>query len=251
MITEYQKEILLQKVYKGYYTPKRLPVVLYTDTVKMLMLSVLVGSNTDLTTKPTNAIRKKKIIDTMADNIYSFSAAKTHQQMRELSAAVFDSKGNVRDFDDFKDIANNILGKYNENYLRTEMQYVVRATKQAEQWEQFEDFEDVYPYLTYETMQDDRVRDEHAQMQGTTKKVNDPFWDIFYPPNGWNCRCFVLQQESGKSTTQKRIVRYKAPEPEFRNNVGKTGKIFTEEHPYFKIKKEYKNNNNFNMPKKS
>ena len=41
----------------------------------------------------------------------------------------------------------------------------------------------------YVTMRDDRVRPEHEELDGIRRRVGDPFWDIYWPPNGWNCRC--------------------------------------------------------------
>lgn len=52
----------------------------------------------------------------------------------------------------------------------------------------FQDDVDLWGY-TYYTVGDDRVRDEHALLDGVTRKKDDPFWERFWPPNGWNCRC--------------------------------------------------------------
>jgi len=44
----------------------------------------------------------------------------------------------------------------------------------------------------YVTVGDDRVREEHEILDGTKRKAGDPFWDRFWPPNGWNCRCQAI-----------------------------------------------------------
>lgn len=41
-------------------------------------------------------------------------------------------------------------------------------------------------------MQDSRTRPAHAQMHGLVYRYDDPFWSVFYPPNGFNCRCTVI-----------------------------------------------------------
>lgn len=44
----------------------------------------------------------------------------------------------------------------------------------------------------YVTTGDDRVRPMHAALEGTTLPKEHPFWEMFYPPNGWNCRCQAI-----------------------------------------------------------
>lgn len=46
-----------------------------------------------------------------------------------------------------------------------------------------------YEYLT---MDDDRVREEHAAMHGVVFDADDPRLQLWWPPNGHNCRCMVL-----------------------------------------------------------
>lgn len=41
----------------------------------------------------------------------------------------------------------------------------------------------------YVTVDDDRVRPEHAGLDGVKLPKDDPFWIKNTPPNGWNCRC--------------------------------------------------------------
>jgi SPP1 gp7 family putative phage head morphogenesis protein len=47
--------------------------------------------------------------------------------------------------------------------------------------------------FTYNTVGDDRVRETHAAMDGVTRPKDDPIWDIWTPPCGWNCRCAKLE----------------------------------------------------------
>ena len=44
----------------------------------------------------------------------------------------------------------------------------------------------------YSTVGDDRVRDSHAELDGVKLPKDDPFWQRFWPPNGWNCRCAAI-----------------------------------------------------------
>lgn len=56
--------------------------------------------------------------------------------------------------------------------------------------EQLEEI-DVAPYLQYMAIMDEKTRPEHKALHKKVFRADDTFWSMFYPPNGWNCRCFV------------------------------------------------------------
>ena len=56
-----------------------------------------------------------------------------------------------------------------------------------------DDPNDVIWGYTYVTVGDARVRDEHAVLDGLTRPKNDPIWQKIWPPNGWNCRCQLIE----------------------------------------------------------
>ena len=104
--------------------------------------------------------------------------------------------------------------------------------------------------LTYQTVGDMRVRPTHVTLDNITRPVGDKFWNTYYPPNGWNCRCYVDQNDEETVTD---LTNFKAPEdvPElFQTNFGKNAIVFKEDHPYFTVPKEDKDLAlvNFNLP---
>ena len=50
---------------------------------------------------------------------------------------------------------------------------------------------DIFPKWEYVTVGDKRVRPAHAALNGTIRRYDDPFWNSWYPPNGFKCRCIV------------------------------------------------------------
>jgi len=44
----------------------------------------------------------------------------------------------------------------------------------------------------YSAILDDRVRPNHAEMDGKIYSIISPVWDIWTPPNGFNCRCLLV-----------------------------------------------------------
>ena len=60
-------------------------------------------------------------------------------------------------------------------------------------WQTIQDQAEAAPYLLYDAVDDHRTRPDHAAHDGTVLPVGSPFWDTHYPPNGYNCRCGVIQ----------------------------------------------------------
>lgn len=75
-----------------------------------------------------------------------------------------------------------------ETIYRTNMQ----SAYSAQRYQQMRDNADQRPYWRYSAVNDDRTRPSHSAMNGLIYPYDDPFWNTFYPPNGFNCRCSVI-----------------------------------------------------------
>lgn len=71
----------------------------------------------------------------------------------------------------------------------------------------------------YVTVGDNRVRESHAELDGVVLPKDDPRWNIIMPPNGWNCRCQVI--EVWKETEIVPPPAGVEPDEGFRFNPGK------------------------------
>ena len=148
-----------------------------------------------------SSFRQVKMSDTMRQRLqrsnYIFSGIKTFHELNEAFPSLIDENGDRKPFEQFLNDVQKIDRTYNRNYLRAEYNFCHASATMAAKWEQFEEDEDRYN-LQYRTANDDKVRPEHAALDRVTLPMSDSFWKTYYPPNGWNCRCTVVQVRKEK-----------------------------------------------------
>ncbi len=59
-------------------------------------------------------------------------------------------------------------------------------------WKQIQENKKFRPYVRYVAVMDNRTRPRHQDLHGIVRYVDDPFWDIYAPKNGWRCRCELV-----------------------------------------------------------
>ena len=128
---------------------------------------------------------------------YIFSGLKTFHELNEAFPSLLDEHGNRKTFERFLNDVRKIDETYNWGYLRAEYNFVQASATMAAKWERFAEEGDRYN-LQYRTAGDGKVRPEHAELHGVTRPMADPFWEEYFPPNGWNCRCTVVQVRKSK-----------------------------------------------------
>lgn len=170
---------------------------------------------------------------------YIFSGMKAFHELNEAFPSLLDENGNRKSFEQFLSDIRAIDKTYNSNYLRAEYNFVQASAEMADKWESFMQDGDRY-YLQYRTAGDGRVRPEHAALHGVTLPITDTFWEEFYPPNGWNCRCTVVQVRKSRYPAtphdEAMALGEQALERDtkgmFRFNPGKEGKAVPDYNPY-------------------
>ena len=175
----------------------------------------------------------------LQESDWIFSGMKTFHELNEAFPSLLDETGHRKPFESFLNDVQSIDETYNRNYLRAEYNYAEASAEMAARWEDFEENGDDY-YLQYRTAGDDKVRPEHAALHGVTLPMSDSFWDEYYPPNGWNCRCTVVQVLKDKYPATDRAEAYargrqalaKDKKGMFHFNSGKQGKTFPDYNPY-------------------
>lgn len=190
-----------------------------------------------------SAFQKVDMSDAMRRRLtrsnYIFSGMKAFHELHEAFPFLLDENGNRKPFERFLNDVQSIDSTYNVNYLRAEYNFVAASAEMAGRWEQFMHDGDRYN-LQYRTQRDDKVRPEHAALDRVTLPPSDSFWEEFYPPNGWNCRCTVVQVRKSKypATPHDEAMRLgdealqRDPKGIFRFNAGKEGKSVPDYNPY-------------------
>lgn len=175
----------------------------------------------------------------LRNNAFIFSGFKTHRTLSEVGLELTDEEGNLKPYAKFLEDVKRIDGKYNDTYLYAEYNHAVHTTQMAVKWQDFVRDGDEYN-LQYRTAGDERVREAHLALDGVTLPPSDKFWDRYMPPNGWNCRCTVVQvlrEDFPLSDSEEAIQRgdestQSIKQQMFRFNPGKTLELFPPKHPY-------------------
>lgn len=138
------------------------------------------------------------MVSSLRESAGVFSGFKTFHEMKEAAGLLLDEKGGLKPFEQFSNDVQKINDAYNKHYLKTEYNFTVQSAQMAARWEDQQDDGGGRYLLQYRTAGDKKVRKAHQELEGITLPASDPFWDKYYPPNGFNCRCTVQKVRAAK-----------------------------------------------------
>jgi SPP1 gp7 family putative phage head morphogenesis protein len=172
----------------------------------------------------------QRMLEALQSNLTVFNAFKNHAEIIDLHAALIDDDGNLRSFDDWLKKAKAIDTTYNVHYYRAEYNHAVNSSMMISRWQQFQEEKDITPNLRYEAIMDARTRDSHRNLNGTIRPIEDPFWQTYFPPNGWNCRCEAIQTDEPANAVPDKLPKLGEM---FDRNPGQEQSIFdVDKMPY-------------------
>lgn len=260
---KYDANSLFEAVYDGSVTPRKLPEQLYAEIAEILKKGVDKGFNKGAQATGERFAKYElgsvdaALIEELTLNIYMFSAAKTFQQILEMSNALV-VDGRVATFSEFKSEANKIFEIYNKTWLRTEYDTTIGQSQNARRWSVFEQEKDLFPYLEYDAVMDANTSEICRPLDKIILPVGDPFWNTHAPLNHFKCRCFlrkISKFDDVKQTAKSKLNRVSKEinpmmQEVFKVNPGKTGECFDSAHPYFNVPKKYTKfaETNFGLP---
>ena len=240
-----EKEIdkLFHDIWVGKTTPKKLPKKLYELNRKPLTQQIYNGIGQTKGKIPHNT-EIYNISKSFEKNIQEFSAAKTQKQLDDYIRLLYDEQGSKVSLTQFKDEAAKVFDIYNSAWLSAEKQATNSQSSSAAQWLDIQANKESLPMLTYQTVADDRVRDDHAILDGASYPVDNEFWDTYFPPLDWGCRCIAISDVAGET---KEVETLPTTNPIFEGNAAKDGVIFNESHPYFEGQTEKEKLTNYGL----
>lgn len=242
---EVDMDALARFIYDNRDNPDMLHTETYLSTAQSLLKGFKGGFGSGFEEQGATGVRAA-----IKQNIYPFSAAKTLTQMQQMRN-LLEADGKLRSFTEFKAAVTAEGIAYNRTWLQAEYNHAVASGQMADRWKQYEADADLYPNLRYKTAEDERVREAHRKLNDIVKPIGDSFWNTYYPPNDWGCRCDVEQEADDTPVTEGYPTNSKkAVAPLFRNNVGKTNVVFKDEHPYMEengSKAKLLNYKNYNL----
>jgi|GEM_PF-72557 len=173
--------------------------LLHFSTADVLLNAFKMGWDADVRVELMDAgftygVNDPALITAFEQNIFRFSAAKTLAQVQELNA-LFRQAGSFRDFER---LARQTLVKYNRSWLESEYNTALLTGEAAATYQRLIAKSGLFTHWEYRTVGDEHVRKEHRALHGLILPWDDPRWNKLFPPNGWNCRCFILPRMAGE-----------------------------------------------------
>lgn len=232
--TDEQIDKYLEGIRSGKYDAStNLPKDLYKAIGDHLMGGLVKGATM------TFGERNPELIRQFQENVYMFSAAKTYQQVKEMSTFLSESAT----LQEFKEKVMPIYNDYNVNWLRAEFNTAYGQGTIANQWDKIEKEKEIFPYLRYSAVMDANTSEICAGFNGTTLPVNDSFWDNFSPLNHFNCRCVLEQVDefsgavltSDKDKADIMAAGKESVDDVFQMNPYRDQYVFSPDHPYFQV----------------
>ncbi|RKE81999.1 DUF935 family protein [Chryseobacterium sp. AG363] len=180
------------------------------------------------------------VLQMMEYNVFEFSASKTEARYASMTELLTDGENGIREYGEFEKLCLEKTDDLNTAYLQTEYNLSVAVGQNSAAYVRFMAEKDTVTHLVqYQTVGDENVREAHAILDGKIFDLNDKEAMKLWPPNGFGCRCEMLQYIgsgkaiSGKTATEliySRDVNYK--NSQFEINRGDLKQVFTKKQFY-------------------
>jgi SPP1 gp7 family putative phage head morphogenesis protein len=180
---------------------------------------------------PVSKAELEALSERAKDRAFAVAGLARRDQVAQIHGALTAALENGEPLSKFKKRISNIIEQKGwtgdrawrvENIYRTNMQSAFMAGR----YTQMKKASKTRPYWRYIAVKDRRTRPSHAALNGKVYPHDHDFWSMYYPPNGFRCRCSVQtlsqqQVDSRGIDVEDEIPRLVTPDPGFTGNVGK------------------------------
>ena len=130
----------------------------------------------------------------MEYNLFEFSASKVEARLAAMTDLLIDKeKQQIRSFPEFEKLALETGAKFNREWLQAEYNLSVAVGQNSAAYHRFMAEKNDFPFVEYQTAGDSKVRSQHAKLEGRIFNLSDKAAMVLWPPNGYGCRCEMLQ----------------------------------------------------------
>lgn len=163
---------------------------------------------------------------------FTIAEAEGQTMVEQLKGYVQQSLEKGSTLEQFKKEANDLFSRMGLEpadpwHLETAFRTNIQTAYGAGNYEKFQDPElkDMFPYFRYSAIIDGRTRPAHRAMNGFVAAREDPIWNEWWPPNGFNCRCGVVAINKYKAEREgikpQSTLNLPLPDTGFARNPGK------------------------------
>ena len=137
----------------------------------------------------------------MEFNLFEFAESKTEARLAAMTDLLIDKeKLQIRSFEDFKKLALKEVSEFNEEWLLAEYNLSISVGQNSAAYQRFMAEKDDFQYVQYQTAGDSNVRSAHAKLDGLIVNLDDKKAMKLFPPNGYGCRCEMIQYNNWEDT---------------------------------------------------
>lgn len=162
-----------------------------------------------------------------------FAAFKVHRTQRDMARLLADSNGNLKPFEQWVNEVMPIADHQMRHWLKTEYDTAVIRAHHAADWQQFLREKDIFPNLKWVESTSINPGADHRIFWNTVLPIEHPFWNEHRPGDRWNCKCDLISTDEEPTDIPETAEPADEPQRGLKNNPGKDGIIFSDNHPYF------------------
>lgn len=136
----------------------------------------------------------RKLSDEAKSKAFAVSGMAKGDELETVFNSLQKAIEGKKTFADFKKDCAEIMDRRGwsswrmDNLFRTNVQSAYMAGR----FKQVSRTAKLRPYGKYSAVKDSRTRPTHAALNGKVFPLDHPFWDTWWPPNGFKCRCDVI-----------------------------------------------------------